>query len=219
MGDIRDIYGIGDKKANELRKYYNIRTIHNLRKYARKIPNIITDPQRVGLKYHTRINHKVTYKKAEKHVKYIMRQLPGAIVAGSFRRRASKIGDLDIIITSNLSRAVGKLIDKGYIVATLAHGDEKFSGIAKLPGHESYRRIDIIKTTQEQKPFALLYFTGDFIQNIHMRQKAKKKGYSLSQHGLRNIANNREVKSIKTEKDIFKFLNLDYVKPEDRSHD
>lgn len=218
MGDVRDVYGIGEKKANELRKTYNIRTIYSLRKYVRKVPNIVTDSQKKGLKYHNRISKKVLYKTAERHAKYIKKHLPGAVIAGSIRRKESKISDIDVLITTSLNKAVNKLIQKKYIVAVLAQGDEKFSGVAKLPNTESYRRIDIIKTTKEEMPFALLYFTGDFAQNISMRQKAKKKGYSLSQHGLRNVFNNRNVKSIKTERDIFKFLDIEYIEPENRSH-
>jgi DNA polymerase/3'-5' exonuclease PolX len=218
MSDVRDIYGIGSKKANELRKHYNIRTIYNLRKYVRKIPDIITDAQREGLKYHDRINKSIKYSDAEKHARFIIKNIPGAIITGSYRRKLKKVGDIDVLIIGNLKTAVDKLIKKKYIIATLASGDEKFSGIVKLPNTTSYRRIDIIKTTKEAKPFAMLYFTGDFVQNINMRNIAKKMKYCLSQHGLKNINTGRLVNSIKTEKDIFKYLKIPYKTPSERSH-
>lgn len=218
MTDVREIYGIGSKKASELKKNYNIRTIYALRKYVRKIPDIISGSQRVGLRYHDQISTYISKTEADKHVRFIQKNLPNAIIAGSYRRGAKKIGDIDVLITGDLNKAVNTLIEKKYIVATLASGEEKFSGVTKLPGVTSYRRIDIIKTTKEEKPFALLYFTGDFVQNISMRQKAKKMKYSLSQHGLKNIKTGKMVKSIKTEKDIFKFLNIPYVDPANRSH-
>jgi DNA polymerase/3'-5' exonuclease PolX len=219
MGDVRDIHGIGSKKANELRKYYNINTVYSLRKYLRKIPNIITDAQRESLKYHDRINKQVRYAEAERHVKFITKNIPGVIIAGSYRRKSKKIGDIDVLITGELKKAVDKLTAKKYIVAVLAVGEEKFSGIAKLPGTTSYRRIDIVRTTKEEKPFALLYFTGDFVQNISMRQKAKKMKLSLSQHGLKNTKTGRMVKGIKNENDIFKYLKIPYKDPKKRSHD
>jgi DNA polymerase/3'-5' exonuclease PolX len=218
MGDVRDIYGIGSKKANELRKYYNIGTVYSLRKYVRKIPDIITDAQRAGLKYHDRINNCVKYEEAERHANFITNNIPGAIIAGSYRRKAKMIGDIDVLVTGELKKAVGKLTAKKYIVSVLAVGEEKFSGIAKLPGTTSYRRIDIVRTTKEEKPFALLYFTGDFVQNISMRQKAKKMKFSLSQHGLKNMKTGRMVKGIKNEKDIFKYLKIQYKDPDERSH-
>lgn len=218
MSDVRDIYGIGYKKANELRRYYNIRTVCSLKRYVRKIPDIITDNQKSGLKYHDKIVNSIKYKEAEKHVKFILKHIPGALIAGSFRRKENKIGDIDVLITGNIKNAVDKLTKNKYIVSELASGDEKFSGIGKLPNSSSYRRIDIVKTNREEKPFALLYFTGDFVQNISMRQKAKKMKYSLSQHGLRNIKTGRMVKNIKSEKDIFEFLKIPYKNPEERSH-
>ena len=219
MGDVRDIYGIGSKKSNELKKYYNIRTIYSLRKYARKIPEIITDSQREGLKYHDKIHNYINYAEADRHAMFITKNIPGAIIAGSYRRKSKKIRDIDVLVTCEIKKAVSKLTAKKYIVSSLAVGEEKFSGIAKLPGTTSYRRIDIIKTTKEEKPFALLYFTGDFVQNISMRQKAKKMKFSLSQHGLKNMKTGRMVKGIKNEKDIFKYLNIPYKDPEERSHD
>lgn len=219
MSDVRDIYGIGSKKANELRKYYNIKTVYSLRKYVRKIPDIITDAQRAGLKYHDRINKYINYAEAEKHANFITKNIPGAIIAGSFRRKSKRIGDIDVLVTCELKKAVSKLTAKKYIVADVSVGEEKFSGIVKLPGTTSYRRIDIVRTTKEEKPFALLYFTGDFVQNISMRQKAKKMKFSMSQHGLKNMKTGRMVKGIKNEKDIFKYLNIPYKDPEERSHD
>jgi DNA polymerase/3'-5' exonuclease PolX len=219
MSDVRDIYGIGSKKANQLRKHYNIRTIYSLRKYVRKIPDIITDVQRTGLKYHDKINKYISYAEAGKHVDFILNNINGAVIAGSYRRKSKKIGDIDILITDDLKKTVNKLENKNYIVEILSIGDEKFSGIAKLPNTTSYRRIDIIKTTTEEKPFALLYFTGDFVQNIYMRQKAKKMNYSMSQYGITNIKTGKMVKNIKSEKDIFNFLKIPYKNPEDRTHE
>jgi DNA polymerase/3'-5' exonuclease PolX len=216
--DVRRIYGIGLKKANDLKTQYNIRTIDALHKYVRKIPDIVTDAQKLGLKYHAHINRRITRSSANKHVKVIKSILPNAIIAGSVRREETKIGDIDVLIHTNLKNAVFKLMEKKYIVAVLAQGVEKFSGVARLPGTNSYRRIDIIKTTPEQKAFALLYFTGDFVQNISMRQKAKVQRYSLSQNGLINLKTGKEVKGLKTEKDIFKYLNIPYKPPNARSH-
>lgn len=218
MDDVRNIYGIGSKKANDLKKHYNIRTISSLKNYARKIPEIITSAQHAGLKYHDKIDNTIEYDDAYKHAKFIKKVLPHSIIAGSIRRKEKKVGDIDVIVTSDIANAVKKLEDKKYIIATLAIGDEKFSGIARLPGTTNYRRIDIIRTTEEEKPFALLYFTGDFVQNISMRQKAKKLKYSLSQHGIRSTHTGKLVRGIKTEEDIFKLIGLPYKPPEKRSH-
>jgi DNA polymerase/3'-5' exonuclease PolX len=218
MDDVREIYGIGSKKANELKKYYNIRSVRTLNKFVRKIPDIISDSQRTGLKYHDRTAHTISYAEAERHKKFITKIIPAAIVAGSYRRKEKKIGDLDVIVTSSIKYAVDKLTKAKYIVATLAMGEEKFSGIARLPNTTSYRRLDIIKTNELEKPFALLYFTGDFVQNIIMRQKAKRMKHKLTQHGIKNMRTGKMITGIKSEKDIFAFLRIPFKEPEDRTH-
>jgi DNA polymerase/3'-5' exonuclease PolX len=218
MGDVREVYGIGSKKANELKKFYNIRTIYALRKYSRKIPEIINESQKYGLRYHDKISKYIKYSDAKKHADYITKNIPGAIIAGSYIRKEKMIGDIDIIVIGDLKKIVNKLTKNNYIIAVLSTGDEKFSGIVKLPNTSNYRRIDIIRTKKEELPFALLYFTGDFVQNIYMRQKAKKMKYSLSQYGIKNIKTGKMIKNIKSEKDIFDFLKIPYKKPEERSH-
>jgi DNA polymerase/3'-5' exonuclease PolX len=56
-----------------------------------------------------------------------------------------------------------------------------------------------------------LYFTGSAKFNIAFRQHCLKKGLSLNEHGF-----TPPVKGLKTEKDIFKYVGLKYVEPENR---
>jgi DNA polymerase/3'-5' exonuclease PolX len=78
------------------------------------------------------------------------------------------------------------------------------------------RRIDIRFVSFENYYSSLLYFTGSADLNRKMRNVAKKKGYKLSEYGLTNINNNSEKIVINSEKDIFDFLNLEYLKPNER---
>lgn len=183
-----------------------------LKQYITKLPDIITDRQRTSLKFHDQIHTPISYNEATKHVKHILSIIPSAIIAGSYRRECKEINDIDVIVTQPITKVLDKLGD--YIVATLALGDGKFSGIAKL--NNSYRRIDIIFTTTINKPYALFYFTGDYIHNIRMRKKAKKLGYTLSQHGMKSLTSNRTIPA-KTEHDIYKALDLPYLEPRDRT--
>ena len=214
--DVKEVYGIGPKLSVELRRHYNIKTINTLRHYVRKIPDILTDQQKKGLKYHSKISKKITKKDADRHIKYIKKCIPSITPAGSYRRCEKWIGDIDLITTSKISTVVKKL--DNYIVDVLSCGDDMFHGIGRLPNTSNYRRIDIIKTTKEQLPFALLYLTGDMVQNITMRQKAKRIKYTLSQYGLYDNIKKKYIHGIKNEKDIFDFLKIKYKSPEQRIH-
>ena len=91
MNDIREVYGIGHKKANDLKRFYNIKTVRSLRLHIKKIPDIVTETQRTGLKYHNRIIPAMSRREATKHVNFIKKHLPAAIIAGSYRRELKKV--------------------------------------------------------------------------------------------------------------------------------
>ena len=90
-------------------------------------------------------------------------------------------------------------------------------GICKLNEESTGRRIDILLCDKKHYYFTLLYFTGSYEFNIKMRRKALEKGYSLSEYGFTDI-NTKELKSfdINSEEDIFKILDMKFVKPENR---
>ena len=75
-------------------------------------------------------------------------------------------------------------------------------------------------THKHEFPFALLYFTGSGPFNVAMRNYAIEKGYSLSEYGLKCLRGPREgdfvTDGFEKEEDIFEFLGLRYIKPEDR---
>ena len=59
---------------------------------------------------------------------------------------------------------------------------------------------------------AILYFTGSKDLNIKMRNIAKSKDYTLNEWGL--FKNEDESPfEISSEEDIFKLLNMNYIKP------
>ena len=101
-------------------------------------------------------------------------------------------------------------------------------GITKLDGYTRYRHIDIIDTEIDQYPFAQLYFTGSGGFNSHMRMLALKKGYSMNEYCISDKKTKKPItkeeiisklgkEKFETEEDIFKFIDLDYVVPENRN--
>ena len=77
------------------------------------------------------------------------------------------------------------------------------------------RRLDILFCPASEYAFALLYFTGSKDFNVKMRERAKQLGYRLNEKGLTD-ENSEKVKNLKSEKDIFKFLKINYVEPDQR---
>ena len=230
--DLLNIYGIGPAKANELFKKYNIKSIDDLRNKYENDHTILNDKQKIGLDYYEDLLKKIPRKEMNKHEKYITDFIKNIDkdnnliyeVTGSYRRGALKSGDIDVLRTTKTNNTIlfNEIIQNleldFYIKETLAKGDKKFMGICKLHRYKTSRRLDMIYTNKVNYPFALLYFTGSGQFNIEMRNHSLSLGYSLNEYGLKKndkfITNNG--KPFETEEDIFKFLGLNFLEPEER---
>jgi NAD-dependent DNA ligase/predicted nucleotidyltransferase len=149
-------------------------------------------------------------------------------IVGSFRRGATDSGDIDIIVTGETSIPFNNFLNyletNNIIVESLSRGNAKSLTIAKLNNTSIPRRVDFLYSSIEEYPFAVLYFTGSKYFNTAMRLHALNMNYTLNEHGLYNIKK-QDKKIIKyskvlfpfsCEKDIFEFLNIQYVEPQNR---
>ncbi len=130
-------------------------------------------------------------------------------VTGSYRRKKEKLNDVDILTTTSIS------VPHGDNIKIIRHGDVRIKMLYKPHGYDEYFPVDILITTKERYPFALMHFTGSKEFNIHMSQHAKSMGMHLSVNGLYKGA--ILVSGIKSEKDIFAKLKMKYIPPEKRN--
>jgi DNA polymerase/3'-5' exonuclease PolX len=217
---LQTVHGIGPSKANELFEKQNIKTIDDLRRNE----NLLNNVQRIGLKYYDDMQVKIPYKEMISHHKFLEKELKDVnfTIAGSYRRKAKESSDIDILLTgdeNNLKHVIELLESKKYInmEGVFAKGVVKFMGLCKLPRHKKYRRIDILFTPINEFAFALLYFTGNYKFNVDMRKHATTLGLSLNEQGLTYIESKKKVEhEFNTEKDIFEYLEYEYVEPEKR---
>jgi DNA polymerase/3'-5' exonuclease PolX len=88
-------------------------------------------------------------------------------------------------------------------------------------GNGKARRLDLLLTPEDEYSYALLYFTGSGPFNVVMRQYALEKGYSLNEHRMIIVSNvepkPQAIPDLLTEKEIFDFLKIPYIKPADRT--
>src|SRR5206468_897205 len=80
-----------------------------------------------------------------------------------------------------------------------------------VEGEKVVLQADLRVVTDEQFPFALMYFTGSKQHNIRLRQRAIDRGWSLNEYSL---GDDNKLVPCKSEEDIYKVLGLDYVEPE-----
>jgi len=136
---------------------------------------------------------------------------------GSLRRKASTVGDIDILACAKNSNPKNqklniiehfteypkaqKIIEKGDTTASIL-----------LPGNV---QVDLLVSTPEQYGAALQHFTGSKRHNIALREYALKKGLSLSEYGIKELKMKSEkLKTFNTEKEFYNYLGLDYIEPE-----
>lgn len=236
IDELLEVHGIGPSKANELAKQYKITNIDQLRTYLDKDDTILNDKQKLGLKYVKNTLERIPREEMTQHNNFIKRNIkkllkekyPSIVdidveITGSYRRKKETSGDIDVLIknTSNniikLKDIIQLLVDKKYLLEEhFAYGDIKYLGLANHKLFNKIRRIDILLISEEEYPYALLYFTGSKEFNIKCRNAAIEKGFTLNEHGIVNLETKEKVKGLKTERDILKFIDIKYVLPEKR---
>nr|QFG74494.1 MAG: DNA polymerase beta thumb [Megaviridae environmental sample] len=199
-------------------KYHNV--------YKKNIPRKeITNVYNLLEKVIDKINTKNDFSNKDKYIFEI---------CGSYRREKDFSNDIDILISKKgtntgadnnyLEQIVKKLKSdlsknkkKPLLIDDMTDGDvkTKYMGFAKYKDHP-IRRIDIRFVSYDSFFFALLYFTGSKDFNLKMRNIAKDKGYKLSEYGIYDENDEKIKMKVRSEKSIFKFLDMDYVEPKNR---
>ena len=233
-----EIYGVGPVKAKELIEDFGVISIENLKEIIKLYPNLLSNASKIGLNHYYDFKERIPREEMELHDMIIHDFLPKknyskdkfleAEIAGSYRRGLLTSGDIDVLLKSpgisispkDISMFysyIEELKDIGYITDILSLGTNKCLAICKIG--DKYRRIDFELTSSEEYYYTLLYFTGSKQFNVTMRSYALKKGWSLNQKGLERIKTHSvlDSKNINSEKDIFDFLGLKYIKPENRT--
>lgn len=231
--ELLKIHGIGVTKAQELVQR-GITTVEQLKQTVKTNPDILNEKQKIGLEYHTETQLRIPREEMDKHLRKLTRLIKTISksievkMVGSYRRGEATSGDIDVILMINknstlesrvlLFKTVTEKLKKvGYLIADLGSGNKKYMGICKLNKNEKARRIDILMTSVDEYPYALLYFTGDFNINIELRKRANELGYTLSEHGIIPFKSGVEKPVLKTEKEIFNFLGYRFLFPKRRT--
>jgi len=225
MDVFANIYGVGEKKAEELVDA-GILTIEELES---KQSDVLNAKQRLGLKYYKDILKRIPRSEIQEYEAIFKESFPAVAdakfeIVGSYRRGLATSGDIDVCITSSdpdvFRVFVDELVKRGIIVEILSRGNAKCLVIAKLPNAEYVRRVDFLYTSPEEYPFAVLYFTGSKEFNTTMRERALSMNYTLNEHGMSVMENrkkgDRVAQVFPDEKSIFDFLGMEYKQPMER---
>jgi DNA polymerase (family 10) len=138
--------------------------------------------------------------------------------AGSLRRGRDTVGDLDMLVTGPaceediVSAAVEYTAAYPPIAELIARGQNKVSFRLRTG-----LQVDVRLLPRASFGAALQYFTGSKMHNVTIRQRALKRGYTLSEYALARLDDGTQVAAA-TEEDIYRALDLDWIPPELREN-
>ncbi len=128
--------------------------------------------------------------------------------AGSLRRMAETIGDLDLLVASGEPAGVMDAFTSVEIVQrVLARGDTKSSIITT-----SGLQVDLRVVPLEAWGAAMIYFTGSKAHNIRIREMAVRKGLKLNEYGLFRAKTGKLIVA-RTEEEVYEKLGLPWIPP------
>ncbi len=151
----------------------------------------------------------------------LIRAFPGIdeiTPAGSLRRGRETVGDLDLLATGPaceadvVAAAVEHVATLPLIDKLLARGQNKVSFTLR-----DNLQVDVRLLPRASYGAALQYFTGSKHHNVALRQRAIKRGLTLSEYALLRLEDNVIVAAA-SEEDIYRALELEYIPPELREN-
>ncbi|MBU1017737.1 hypothetical protein KKA33_01775 [Patescibacteria group bacterium] len=212
---VRDLYiNLGIRSKSDLKKCAENGQIAELPGFGNKLVTTILSALEKGQekkKRHNRSDVEPIVKKFTMLLKKI-KGVKKVEVAGSYRRQALTVGDLDLLVVGKRSAAVNaeKQITKTFPGLTILAGGETKIAFVIFPQN---LQVDIRFVPEESYGAALLYFTGSKDYNVMMRKVAIEKGYLLNEYGL---FQNGEYVAGRTEKEVYEKLSLPIKSPKAR---
>lgn len=152
---------------------------------------------------------------AKKMIDYLMhsKDIETASTLGSLRRKKSTVGDIDIAVASKNPKAALEYFTTYPHTERIMEKGTRTAAILTSGG----RQIDLMVESLEGFGALLQHFTGSKDHNVHLREIALSKGYSLSDYGMKKKNDESgKIRKFKTEEELYKTLGLDWIPPEIR---
>ena len=140
--------------------------------------------------------------------------------AGSLRRYAETIGDVDILAAAREpGPLMGRIVELPGVTDVIAQGDAKTS-VRISTGHPAQGgsiQVDLRVVPADCWGAAMLYFTGSQAHNVAIREIAVRKKLKLSEYGLFD-ADSGDLLVSATEEEVYARLGMEWIPPPLREH-
>jgi DNA polymerase (family 10) len=144
--------------------------------------------------------------------------------AGSYRRRRETVGDLDLLVETDRPRDVIERLHGSAAVEQIGgHGGrmgQHRTTVQLMRGPQ----LDVMTMPVGATGTYLVHFTGSAEHNVRLRELARDRGWSLSEHGFVRLGDDGEPldgdaaerRVFATEAEVYEFLDLQFIPPEMR---
>src|SRR3989338_1376824 len=221
MFELLDVPGMGPKSAYKIAKALKVKNIKDLEVAARRgkiaklpgfgpksqqdilssISEFTERTQRLILPFAHSVARRVLYYLCKE--KTCLRAEP----LGSLRRMVATVGDIDIAVASKSPQKIIYHFKSFREVSRVLEAGSRTSSVVLKNGVQ----VDLMIQPPDAFGALLQHLTGSKNHNIHLRELALKRGFSLSEYGIK--AKVRLMK-FRKEEEFYKFLGLDFIEPE-----
>ena len=224
LSTLMKVRGLGPKKIALLYKELKVASLEDLKRVAtegkiRELPGfsekteqaILEELGRTKVAGHGPVRFKLAV--AEQIVTPLFDDLRKAKgveaieIAGSFRRRAETVGDVDILVAAEKSRdVIDRFVHYDDVSKVLAEGETKASVLLRGGLQVDLRVVPLVSFGA-----ALHYFTGSKPHNIAVRLMGVKRKLKVNEYG---VFRGRKMIAGRTEEEIYKLFDMPYIEPE-----
>jgi len=224
LSALMKVRGLGPKKIAALHKELKVASLEDLKKAAtggkiRELPGfsekteqaILEEIGRTKVTEHGTVRFKLAV--AEQIVTPLFEDLKKAkgveeiAIAGSYRRRAETVGDVDILVAAEKSDAVmDRFVHFDDVAKVLAEGETKSSVVLR-----GGLQVDLRVVPCASWGAALHYFTGSKAHNIAVRLMGVKRKLKVNEYGVFRA---KKMIAGRTEEGIYKLFGMPYIEPE-----
>jgi DNA polymerase (family 10) len=217
--------GLGISTLDELEEAARAGRIRQVRGMSERTEARILDGLTELRKRPARRMHMAEARHAAERLIERIESLPGvrcAVPAGSIRRMRETVGDLDILVETDMpEETIAAFHELGVVDRVGGHGGRlgtKRTTVQLLRGPQ----VDLMTMPLGRAGTYLVHFTGSGEHNTRLRQRARDLGWSLSEHGLVRIGEDgepitgqgAEARTFATEPEVYAELGLPYIDPE-----
>jgi DNA polymerase (family X) len=129
--------------------------------------------------------------------------------AGSLRRRADSVKDLDIIATASDPKALARTLGELELVESVQQSGDAGARVTTHTG----MKIDLKVVEPDQFGNVLQHFTGSKAHNVALRESSVRRGLHISEYGILDDESG-ETTRCASEEAVYERLGLPWIPPE-----